>query len=671
MLCFAKPYERSLFKLTKEEQGLTCVAVQRYCTDPKHPSLRLHRLGGKAKGFISISPNMDLRVIIHEQGDRRIICYVDHHDPAMAWAERRHFATHEITGSLQLIEVPEFQQAPDERSPTESSRGKLFAAESDDYLLALGVPREHLPFVRALDSEESLLELVEALPEEAHDALLSLFDGRRPLPRPINQDGDPLATPDARRRFRTFESEAELARALERPWPEWSVYLHPTQREAVERDFKGTARVMGPAGTGKTVVAMHRAARLARDGEAVLLTTFSKILAEHLSIGMDLLMEGEEARALVTVRNLHAYAAEVVRAGGKSVKIATDSDIAEQIERFLPDMDKQTWSAGFLLNEWKAVIDFWGVRTQESYRSTPRKGRGIRLGARERDQIWSLFSRVRGSLDQGGRVTYSDCCEAAGDLLSEAVDLPFDQVVVDEAQDFGPRELAFCLYLSRKGASGLFFAGDEGQQIYKYPFSWRSIGLDIRGRSQRLSVNYRNSAQIRSFSEDVARPTPGSEAEDRNACSLFSGPQPKVVSVTNKEEERGALEDWVSDLMGKGLAPSEIAVLSRTKRGYRQLVKGLCHALEMAPPEANKKSDRALFAGTLHSAKGLEFRAVAIVGCEEGQVPLKKALDAEHDEEARQLVEAQERHLLYVGCTRARDHLLLVYRGQKSRFLEA
>ena len=222
--------------------------------------------------------------------------------------------THPTTGAAQLVELREVVQEVvvpvyvEEKRP-EPLKPSPFALIPDEQLLGYGVPEEWLVDVRAA-TEDSVLDLADHLPAEAAEALLELAVGGTPQPSlPVPAGGDPFSHPDALRRFRIMNNIEELAAALEYPWERWTVFLHPDQRGTVERNYNGPARVSGSAGTGKTVVALHRAAHLARTRpEArVLLTTFSDALAKQLQAKLKVLMSNEpEASARIEVQSLDA-----------------------------------------------------------------------------------------------------------------------------------------------------------------------------------------------------------------------------------------------------------------------------------------------------------------------------------------------------------------------------
>ena len=280
----ADTFTDSLARLTADEQKTVKTTAFDLQTNPKHPGLQYHKLGrAKDARFWSIRGSRDLRLIVHRTDDALLLCYAGHHDDAYYWAEHRKIEIHPKTGAAQIvvvretvqeIAVPKYVEVPLPVPP----KPKLFVGLSDDELLGFGVPTEWLNDVRGA-TEDSYLALSDHLPREAAEALLDLATGGKPEPAPRAIAGaDPFQHPDAMRRFRVMHDVEELARAMEFPWEKWTIFLHPAQRALVERTFNGPARVAGSAGTGITIVALLRAAFLARSNpeSRVLLATFSR-----------------------------------------------------------------------------------------------------------------------------------------------------------------------------------------------------------------------------------------------------------------------------------------------------------------------------------------------------------------------------------------------------------
>lgn len=679
-LALTPSFQKSLTRLTRQEQNLVHQTVMQFWMNPDAPGHRLHPLEMRDRRLHSISPNMNLRVIVFHDGDRHVLMYVDHHDAAYRWAERRTVTTHPVTGSAQIVEFDEIVRAevrPSSRAQQPDSVRPIFAAESDDYLLSLGVPPVYLQTVRGLSSDDDLLAALDRLSEEAQEALFTLATGDRPAARPTAQGSapDPFAHPDAQRRFWIAADKAALAEALERPWEEWLVFLHPAQRGAVERNFNGPARVSGSAGTGKSVVAMHRAAHLARlsAGGRLLLTTFSKTLASRLSDGMDkLLGAASETRRRVEVLHLHGYAISQLDRRGRCPAIAEAEVIERHLHAARGDLDPKFTDA-FLFAEWEAVVDYWGIKSWEAYRDAVRVGRGSPLSPRQRRKLWEVFTRVQEDLGRSGSATSGEVCDRLRHVIDDEGTRPFRHVIVDEAQDLGPRELRLIAALAAPGPRALFFAGDIGQRIYRWPFSWIAAGVDVRGRAQRLRVNYRTSAEICRFS-DALLPAKLAEVdgEQETRQTILRGPEPEIVAGVSVDDEVAALARWLRDLRARDIEPGQIAIFGRTQEVVRERAKPALSQAGLTARWLSPDSDLAIEAvaiGTMHGAKGLEFRAVALVACDAEHMPLRDAHARADGDEARQLVEEQERHLLYVACTRARESLLVTYSGEATSYL--
>ena len=374
----------------------------------------------------------------------------------------------------------------------------MFTDASDEQLLGYGVPPEWLNDVRQAN-EDSLLVLADRLPAEAAEALLELATGGTPrAPKPVPTTS-PFDHPDAQRRFRVMKNVEELERALEFPWDKWTVFLHPDQRELVERNYAGPARVSGSAGTGKTIVAVHRAVYLARANPdtRVLLTTFSHILANSLRTRLRRLISNDPRLAeRLEVHSINAIGERLYKAHFGQPNIAPREVIVELLATAANEAGPHKFSPHFLLTEWEQVVDAWQLDTWESYRDVVRLGRKTRLPESQRIVLWSIFERIRTALNSRDMITNSAMFTKLAAVIAKGKTPPFDYVVVDEAQDFGIAHLRFLSAIGANRPDALFFAGDLGQRIFQQPFSWLALGVDVRGRSRNLRVNYRTSHQI-------------------------------------------------------------------------------------------------------------------------------------------------------------------------------
>lgn len=678
----ADTFTASLARLTGEEQKAVKTTTFDLQVDPAGNGMSFHKLD-KAKDphFWSVRVNRDIRLIVHKTAGSLLLCYVDHHDKAYQWAERRKLETHPTTGAAQLVEIRERVQEiaiPKYVEAAKPAPKTLFSKYSDEQLLAYGVPPEWLADVRAAD-EDSLLELVDHLPTEAAEALLELATGGTPVvPKPIEKFEDPFQHPDAQRRFRVMSDVDELARALEYPWDKWTVFLHPAQRQMVERDYNGPARVAGSAGTGKTVVALHRAVQLARKDEdaRILLSTFSDTLANvlranlyRLSYNTPRLAERIDVVAMDTV-GIKLYSTEF----GKP-NFADQEEISSLLQSAARQINGLKTSAAFLLSEWEDIVDTWQLDGWEAYRDAKRLGRKTRLPEAQRALLWQVFSKVKDQLKLAGKITRAEMFSQLADAMAKRQHPVFEYVVVDEAQDIGVQQLRFLASIAGNRANALFFAGDLGQRIFQQPFSWKSLGVDVRGRSRTLNINYRTSHQIRSQADRLLGPevadVDGNTENRKGTISVFNGPEPVIRSFASSGEESQAVGQWLKQCSANGVLPHEVGVFVRSEQELPR-AQAAVQAAGLQSRVLGK--DMATEEGfisitTMHLAKGMEFRVVAVMACDDEIIPSQSRIESAADEVELTEIYDTERHLLYVACTRARDGLHVSAVSPGSEFL--
>jgi superfamily I DNA/RNA helicase/mRNA-degrading endonuclease RelE of RelBE toxin-antitoxin system len=683
----ADTFTSSLAKLRNDEQKAVKQAAFDLQLNPAHPGLKFHRLDrAKDKDFWSVRVTRDIRLIVHKTSNGLLLCYVDHHDAAYRWAERRRLERHPTTGAAQLVEVrerveevvvPHFVDEPQEQARPPART--LFDDVSDAELLSYGVPEEWLDETRSA-TEDTLFDLAEMLPAEAAEALLQLATGGTPEPAVVaGASADPFAHPDAQRRFRVVADAAELQRALEYPWEKWSVFLHPSQREVVEARYNGPARVSGSAGTGKTVVALHRAAYLARTyPEAnVLLTTFSTALARLLKTKADRLVGKASAlRGRITVRSIDQVGLDIFAIHRGEPKLATPAMLRKLIRDARQQHDDCSFAQRFVEVEWANVIDAWQVDSWEAYRDIARMGRRSRLGEQQRATLWRVFATVRESLDRGGLVTMPMVFRACAEHVAQEESSRFGYAVVDEAQDVSVPQLRFLAALCSGRPDGLFFAGDLGQRIFQSPFSWKAIGVDVRGRSKTLRINYRTSQQIRQMADRLlphaVTDSDGNRETRLGTTSVFSGPTPEIVHALNERDEIDRVSQWIQAQLERGVSAGELGVFVRSEDELPRARR----AIEAAGARAELLSNDALptdgnvALATMHLAKGHEYRAVAVMACDDEVIPNQARIESVSDESELELVWTTERHLLYVACTRARDALMVSGVEPVSEFVE-
>jgi hypothetical protein len=485
----AKTFMKSASNLSGQDRARVFDFLNKFLSDPANPGLSTERVqGARDPNIWSARMTGGLRTIYHHLGDAFTLLYAGQHDESYDWAARRKLEHHPVTGTLQIVEMAESVQdaLPHPTRPADAPR--LFARQSEDYLLSLGVPVDWLPTIREIADEDQLLMVADKLPEEVAERLLRLAGGELvtpPVPVPLVQ---PIsASPDNLRRFYVVQEASELCDLLQQPFEDWLRFLHPSQRELATGTFKGPVKVTGSAGTGKTVVAMHRARYLADQGQRVLLTSFVTTLCKNIEHNLQILCTDSQ-RELVTVGTVHSQALRLAREVDSQLAPADEERIAKLIERF-QDFGGAQFDRDFLLAEWTGVVENQGILSWDEYRDAQRIGRGRALQVRERLAIWKVFQQVYEDLADKRMAPWTLICRTAAEAIQTGrVQSPFDAVVIDEVQDLKPQEIRFLAVLAGKNPGNLMLIGDAGQRIYPGGYSLRSLGIDVRGRSRVLQL---------------------------------------------------------------------------------------------------------------------------------------------------------------------------------------
>jgi hypothetical protein len=684
-LLYASTFTDALGRLSAPEQKQAKLTAFDLQMDPRGNGMQLHRIE-KSPGFWSVRVSGDIRIILYKDSDRTLLAYVDHHDAAYRWAERKRVVAHERTGAMQFVEVPVVtgeaepppvaEPVPEAPAPAAVPASKParqpFASLTDDQMLDVGVPRDWLEIVRETP-EDGLFDLLDKLPSEAAEALLDHATGGKIDDHVAVQTPgeDPFAHPDAQRRFRVVENLEELKAALDQPFEKWAVFLHPAQRALVERDWSGPARISGSAGTGKTIVALHRAAYLATSrGAKVLLTTFSKPLAAALAKKRDILTQAEPALGnLITVAALDQAAFDIYARQFGQPTMANSSQVRAAIKAAQDAGLGTNFTSEFLFEEWDELVDAWNVTEGGAYAQIPRLGRRTRLGPVQREAAWQVFTFVQKRLAARNVTTWSQLYARLADwLLERGGRIPFSHVVVDEAQDLSVAQARFLAALGRQDKEAIFFTGDQGQRIFHLPFSWISLGIDIRGRGHSLKVNYRTSHQIRSTADRLLPgaivDVDGVEEGRRGTVSVFDGPEPEIVLVDDAEVEIERVACYLNKCLTEGMGATDLAILVRSQRQFgRARAAAEAAGMDYEGPDA-------ITIAAMHDAKGLEFRGVAVMACDDDVIPDGERIAAIGDMAEMEAVYESERHLLYVACTRPRDRLMVSGIKPGSEFLE-
>ncbi len=667
---------KAVSKLSANEAKQVWKFFTKFLENPAHPSLKLERVTQtKNPDLWSARISQELRAVVYKDSETWTILYANHHDAAYHWAMTKQVGRHSKTGALQIIASPEVveQEVQGFKVPSDQLPG-LFETHQDDYLVSLGVPENWLPTLRKICTEDVLLDVVLDLPLDVGERLLDVAAGKLVTPPlPMSPDQPIAEGPDGQRRFYVLNDNDDLMRMLEAPLDTWIAFLHSSQQALATGDFSGPVKVTGGAGTGKTVVAMHRARYLARQGKKVLLTTYVKTLCENIERNLELLCTPEE-KALITVSTVHSQALKLATSKGQRLEPVQKSYLQSLIEE--SHFPRCPLDPVMLLTEWESVIQDQGITRWEQYKKASRSGRGFPLSAKGREQIWPIFERMLKTLEAEGKAEWSSICRQAREFVSSGVvESPFDAVVVDETQDLRPQEIQLLAALAGKGRNTLMLMGDGGQRIYGSRFSLKGLGVTVQGRSHILRINYRTTEQIRQFADrligDSGDDLDGGLEKRKGTVSLLKGPQPTLHAAKTQAQQWKYVSGEIKRMKKEGLDLSEMAIFSRTNADLQTIQAALTrNRVKSQIIRREGVEGDGVRLGTLHRAKGLEFKAVFVVNVSDEQVPQRSLLQNVQDPKLRADLLERERQLLYVGLTRARDEAILTWVGYPSRFLE-
>jgi superfamily I DNA/RNA helicase len=702
---FLTAYSRLPVGIQKKVREFT----EKFQQDPTHPGIHFERIQAADDKVRSVRIDQAYRaIVVHPpRGDVYLCVWVDHHDEAYRWVRNKRFEVNPASGVFQLFEVeaaPPKQPEPvvpprEERRPRAVARDPrrgLFAAHDDEALLLAGVPLPLLPSVRALASDADLDSLRPHLPEDAAEVLYGLAMGmgleealteveRAATRKPkvdVEDFAAALAEPASQRQFLVVQGDRDLTAVLNQPLAQWRVFLHPTQQRLATMHASGPVRVLGGAGTGKTVVLMHRARHLAsklQDGEKLLVTTFTRNLAADLLDNLRTLCgDGSPELRRIEVTNLHAWAMQfLARSQVRYTPLTEARERQERMEIAIDEIGESSLPRTFFLEEWDRIVLAQEILDRDSYLAARRTGRGVRLDRRQRALAWDVFARYRKNLERDRRLEWQDVVREARLLLEKKVGRPpFQAVCADESQDFTASELRLIRALAPRGPNDLFLVGDGHQRIYGKPVVMSQCGIDVRGRSRKLKLNYRTTDRIARRGIAILHGVPiddldGGSDTLRGYTSLRTGIEPEITIFGNEAQEADFVVRKLRSWIAAGTAPENICVATRVgqplKSRYQPILSQ--HGIPSVILEGDKETaGPGVRLATMHRMKGLEFQNVLLANVSEGVAPFAAALNSD-DPTTRDAAKHQERCLLYVACTRARDELAICGFGRPSPFL--
>lgn len=671
--------------------------ITKFQQNPTSPGLNYEKINNaKDDRLRSIRIDQTYRCIVlkAEKGNTYILLWVDKHDEAYAWAEGRTCGVNPQTGSIQVVKVseqaPQTEEHEQKSSEKKDDRPGIFDPFTDKDLEQLGATLEMLPVIRSIKDETMLVARERYFTSQVYDALFMLACGGNfdevldELGIQKGESYDPedfqaaLQLDTNKQHFAAITDDADLEAILNEPLALWRVYLHPSQRRLVQTVFNGPARVLGGAGTGKTVVAMHRAQYLAsqcEDNERILFTTFTKSLIEDIKNNLQKICTYDQIKKIEVV-HLDAWCHNFLKSRNYKHDIAYNAPgpnghplLSKLWEKSLEQLDSDIFSREFLREEWEKVIQYHDIESFNDYARIPRAGRMGRLSRVQRKAIWPVFEEYRTLLNENQLWEPPDMMRAVRSILeADQLSAGFKHIIVDEIQDFHPQ--AFLLLRAmipqkQFSKNDLFLVGDGHQNIYGHHIILGKLGIDIRGRGRRLRLNYRTPEETRRWASSVLKGVnindlDGSPDTERGYRSILSGPEPRFESCDAFDAEIAVIGNWISEIR----AASDhhvVCIALRTNKERADYAKALGEKGFTVHEITDKEHDIAdpvpVRLATMHRIKGLEFDHVCLAGrrTEEWKTYSGERLES-------------EKCLIHVAATRTKNSLLVTQVPEKMNF---
>ena len=703
-MAVASDFLSAFSQIPKGQQAKVLTFVNKFRTNPTSQGINYEKIKeAKDQNLYSVRIDQAYRGVVlkPEKGNVFVLLWVDHHDKAYQWAANKVYRIHPETGSLQVIDVEKAQIPSQVQEKKEPEKPALFRKLADPQLIALGIPELMIPKARSIRSEADLDSCADDFPQEAAEVLYMLAAGytidevmeeldKKEKPKTVDPDDfvEALKNPDSQRRFFVAEDDLELAAILSAPLEKWRVFLHPSQRKIVERDWNGPVRVLGGAGTGKTVAALHRAKWLAQnrckeDHERVLFTTFTRNLAADIKENLSKICP-EDAMKRIDVMNLDRWVYDFLKRNGYKYEIDYGQRTVPLWKKAMTGAPESSgYDEAFYRNEWEKIIQQKEVTSLEEYLKTSRIGCGTKVSRKERKAIWSVFEEYRLLLNQQGLREPEDAMRDARILLEQkGMPLSYKSIVVDEAQDMSAQAYRLLRQMipGSSQMNDLFIVGDAHQRIYRHKVVLGQCGINIKGRSRKLKINYRTTEETRRWAINLLEGYPiddldGGVDTQKGYKSLLHGKIPVVKTFQTFSKEMDFIAEYLKQGEKEGAGISDVCLVTRTNDQLKQYQSALAekgfktYLIKRNQPEDRGKEGVRL--ATMHRVKGLEFDRVIIAAVNEGFMPLKDPDMSSSDEVVRVETATRERALLYVAATRAKKEVVITSFGKPSAFLKA
>lgn len=674
-------------KIPESEKKKTIEFFNKFRQNPLSSAINYEKLNGAVdKRLRSVRIGKAYRgiIMLDEKSAVYILLWVDHHDEAYAWAKKKEFKINPSTAAIQLYDMPEITV-----EKTEAPTVGIFSHLSDDILEKLGVPRELFDLVRSIKDKSDLVSKSNMLPDDVQ-AELELIEEGNSIEDTIDVIAPKSKVKIAEDDYRTaieidankgsyyvIKEEDNMEDVLS--LASWRIFLHQSQRAIVDNDYKNSFYVSGGAGTGKTVVAMHRAKRLAQSlgrGKKLLFTTFTKDLIKDIKANLEELCDDKEMKKIEVV-NLDAWAVKFLKKHNYEYEIIYGKDL-DAVWNEVFDNEELEFSEEFYKDEWNHVIVAAEVYSDfRKYKPLKRPANRGRLGEIQRKGIWKIIKKYKKIMEEHRfrdiGMAMLDCRDI---VREEYPDGLYQHVIVDEAQDFGNSAFKLIRALAgREHTNDIFIAGDLNQKIYDFVTKLSDCGISVVGRSSaKLSINYRTTEETRKFAFKVLKGSveEGLEASEiDNVVSISHGPEPEIRKCSTGEEEIRYILGKIKELKESGENPDNICIAVRTNAEVKKYEEALSEEKVGRFVLIEKQEDARGFSGvrvaTMHRIKGLEFDHVFIAGMSNDFLTKLKNRSKSQSSLERNIT--KERCLLYVAITRAKKNVYISYSGELCELL--
>jgi hypothetical protein len=690
----------SIIHLPKSQQSKLSKFIKQFQENPSHPSINLHSVGDSMVDDRVRGAKLDdsYRVIVlpSETGDNYLLLYADKHDLAYNWAKTKRFEFKNRNGYFQISDT-HFENLP---IPKES----LFSKFSDEDLYQAGIEPYDIETIRKIESKEDLISVMKYFDPLVQSVLSFMADGltvTESLKESI-QEEEPIASALSSIIYLTstelsqttkvlevdpktlenieiananqiikYDKELDWEKIFRESLDKWRIFLHPSQKKIVNRKFSGPLMITGSAGTGKTIVLIHRAVRYLEENRnaKILFLTFSSNLTIEIRNLMKKLLQDRGLTSINTsqleIASLYRFAESLNKKSGWSGTIVPRSD-----EKLLRIWDKVTndLPAGFplstedLINEYFDIKELKGIYDLDSYLTTIRSNRE-RISREERKQVWAQFEIFESELKKRSLRTAEHAVHEGRIYFEKSKNQKYDHIFVDEVQDMSVEALKFIKSLSGYGdiaEHGITLAGDAHQRVYRTHVMPKNADIQLQGRSAKLRVNYRTSEQIRNFSHSLllGLNSDGINEEIQKTIgdiSTFSGPNPSLYQAGSWDASMAQCKEIVSEWTSQGYKEHEICFVYSDSAGLLTdspldlLRKAGLPIFELTAFQEDRDDIAGFRLGTVKRIKGLEFKSVLFIFNPDHSY--LKNLNA---------LSIFDRCELYVGTTRARERLAMI-----------